>query len=145
MDLHELDVRINNGGLAATGAYTAVIQSGLPLEVVRPILDALAGVGLSLTSIQQWSTSAAKAAPSLPNGMKVADVGSVEGAYTGPLDPDTLTKENWRYWQDHNDLHARTGQIFSKAPVIGIASTGYLYTPGDLANAVPDGTPFAGL
>jgi hypothetical protein len=146
MDLHELDVRINAAGESASAMSQAIVdavKSGADLEVFRPFVKPLAEHGLLLASIQAWSNaakSAVKEAPALPAGQVVADVGG--GEYTGPLDPDTLTKENWAAWATYNKLHAHTGQIFSKAPVIGIASTGYLYTPGDLANAVPDGRPF---
>jgi hypothetical protein len=125
----------------------------------KPLLEAAfwnSKMGQRIQDLRDWGAEsfgdpargiAAPGEQKQPSGLKpgqrIADVSEAEGAYTGPLDPDTLTPGNWRYWGEHNNLHARTGQIFSKAPTVMDPATGKLLTMGDYANAAPDGTPFA--
>lgn len=154
-DYHDLDVRINAAGALPSqinDAIAAAIQQGaLPPEgypLTDAILRPLRQVSAALAGIQGWSSAAQKSAPAapvnhLPPGQVVADVGSVqqryadEGDYSGPVDPATLTAENYA-WMEQNMPTNKVGQIFSARPSY-VAPDGHTYQPGELATIIRAG------
>jgi hypothetical protein len=146
MDLKQLDFQINEAGTALSAindAAVGLINDGIPVTTLAPVLAPLYKASKAFSAIQGMSTAAQNAvqitAPKndLPPGMVVADVGSADtGAYTGPVDASKLTLGNLAFI-DRNlgGFSNKWGQVFNAKPR-------FPDQPGVLANAVPDtGTP----
>lgn len=119
-----------------SNAHEAIAKAGKAHAAMRAIL----------TAVRKGGGPAAPVTTGLRPGTRVAQVGEADdgGTYRGTIDPATLTRENWAYYQQRN-LGSRAGDIFNRAPVIGDASkgAGHRYTPGDLATATPNAGPLA--
>lgn len=156
---HDFDVRMDYAGRQPgkiNAALVELIDAGaLTLEQAAPLLAPLRVLSGALAGLQAWGDELAAAAaegvpaPTLPPGMKVADVGGLEGdgdGYTGAINPDWLGLPAWAYWSDHTELWPRAGQIFSRPYRIGDpARPGHTYTAGDLATSPRDPGPLAGV
>lgn len=144
--LHQLFVLLDRAGQIPSAIDTALAKAegeGVVNINVMTAHRAVGDLGLALAAMETFLKQ--QAAPAVPAGGRIADVGDLgepEAGYTGNVDPDLLTREQWGAWSQHPALWRWQGLIFSKRPFIGIAGTGYVYTQGDLATAVPDDTPF---
>lgn len=151
MDLHDLDVRIDNAGQLPSQInfeLAKLIDAGkLNQSDAAGVFAPLRELSGALQSIQAWSTAAqtkAKPDSGLPPGFAIGDAGSSdEGTYTGTLDPDNVTLPQWAFYAQHTALWPYVGIIFTRKPVMRNAATGYVYTPGDLATTPPEAGPFA--
>lgn len=100
-----------------------------------PALEELAVMG---RTARAKAALAAAAALQLAPGQVVADVGSLDpsaGAWTGSINPLTLTRENWAWWSQHQELWPRASTIFDRPYRMGNPAIGpdHLYTAGDLS------------
>lgn len=95
-------------------------------------------IGATLAALEAWGkedTSPVK--PTLPPGMVVVDNATGEPSYTGPIDPPTMSIEDWQvYSQNYEKIGLYA--VFSSSPVgkEKDPATGRDLHQGDLAQTV---------